>query len=317
MTKMMTDDRPFRYVCGKCRGRGLYRDDDFLVGDFSIVCPTCGNRYYGDVGGKTQGAAPVKEYYTPEPPPPAGAIHFALERTANILTGPDLIRRRRTEKEEDSMTVTRPCNNCGRVLTIIGGGCCYVCYHAGKGLIGTAKDAARAAIKAKIESGVMKKGGGHRGPKPKGILAPKPPVIAPEGAANPASPAAAVPTYEPVPARFLESAPPKSPAALAPMSDAAVSKAMVDAVRDDKKGARLFALGGFLPANLLAESSPGRIIEDTPEIFIAFTDERDQKLHAALIAEAARLRRTPEQQILWMLQNAIDQEKSLLAEAGR
>jgi hypothetical protein len=41
----------------------------------------------------------------------------------------------------------------------VGNGCCFVCYHAGKGLVGPAKDAARAAVKAKIDSGKLKRSG--------------------------------------------------------------------------------------------------------------------------------------------------------------
>ena len=88
MPEIMPIERKFYWTCGKCRGAGLYRDDDFLVGDFSIVCPICGNRYYGDVGGRARGLAPVKTYYTPESAPlPFGASHFILERMANIMTG--------------------------------------------------------------------------------------------------------------------------------------------------------------------------------------------------------------------------------------
>ena len=45
------------------------------------------------------------------------------------------------------------CRNCERVLTIVSDHCCYVCYHAGKGLEGEKKDAALAAAKERIQSG--------------------------------------------------------------------------------------------------------------------------------------------------------------------
>ncbi|MCX5822395.1 MAG: hypothetical protein NTY86_02515, partial [Deltaproteobacteria bacterium] len=264
----MSVERKFYWTCGKGHGAGLYRDDDLLAGDFSIVCPICGNRYYGDVGGRARGLAPVKTYYTPESAPlPFGASHFILERTANIMTGSGQIRPRTTEKKEESMAVTKACANCGRVLSIFGGGCCYVCYHAAKGLEGTAKDDARAAIKAKIESGGLRRGG-RSGPRPKGRIAPPDPAIAPTRRKS--------------------------------LRQMAVD-AMHEATRGDKEGGmvpggakdiRYFTGGPLLPGEKIVHA---RVAEGVPVISIDFADERDRKIYDALIAEAARMRRTPEQ----------------------
>lgn len=162
MPENMPDERPFYLACGKCRGAGLYRDDDRLVGDYSIVCPICGNRYYGDVGGKARGLVPVKVYCVPEiAPPPFGASHFIQERAANIVTGSGRSSARTTEKKEESMPKTKiPCANCKRELTVVGERCCFVCYQAGKGLEGEEKAAALAAVKEKIKGGRIYR---HRG----------------------------------------------------------------------------------------------------------------------------------------------------------
>ena len=158
-----TDERPFYWACGKCGSRGLYRDDDRLVGDWSIACRTCGNRFYGEVGGKAQGAAPVKVFYMPEAAPPLGPNHFTLERTANILTGPGLIQLRTIEEKEKAMGKRAPCRNCKRDLTIVADDYCFVCNKAGKGLEGEEKAAALAVIKAKIESGGLRRCWNHGG----------------------------------------------------------------------------------------------------------------------------------------------------------
>lgn len=57
------------------------------------------------------------------------------------------------ENEEEAMSKEKkPCRNCGRVLTIIGDGCCFVCYKAGKWLAGEEKERALAAVKARIQA---------------------------------------------------------------------------------------------------------------------------------------------------------------------
>jgi len=247
-------ERSYSWACGKCGSKGLYRDEDFAVGDFAIACPMCGNRYYGDLGSRSQGVAPVKVYCEIKAaPPPAGPGHFVLERTANILKGQW---RPPAHKKEESMSKIGTCRNCDRALSIVADGCCYLCYRAGKGLEGEEKAAALATVKAKIGSGTMRKGGGRRGPKTAagkaapGGKAPKPP--------------------RPVPDRPT-------------------------------------------PGFILAEA---RVPEGTLSISLDFIEACDRKLYDALLEQARRLRRTPKQQILWILQNAIEQETSLLAEAS-
>ena len=64
------------------------------------------------------------------------------------------------EKREGNMK--GKCRNCERVLTIVSDHCCYVCYHAGKGLEGEQKDAALEAAKKRIQSGGLMKVGRRR-----------------------------------------------------------------------------------------------------------------------------------------------------------
>jgi len=103
--------------------------------------------------------------------------HFAAERTANILTGPELFRFR---KGVEDMGKRAPCRNCDRELTIVADGCCFLCYRAGKGLDGEEKEAALAAEAARIKGGKIKKAW-NRGPEkiaPAFSLDPLPPVKA-------------------------------------------------------------------------------------------------------------------------------------------
>jgi hypothetical protein len=125
------------YVCGKCGAGGLFRDDDILAGLVYIACSICGNRWPG-------GAKPMDG---------------ATKQDGDMMPHRVPIE----NKEGSKMSITGACRNCGRLLTIIGNGCCWKCYQAGKGLEGEEKAAALASVKAKIESGVMKKGGGRRG----------------------------------------------------------------------------------------------------------------------------------------------------------
>ena len=331
MPEIMPDERPFYWTCGKCRGAGLYRDDDRLVGDFSIVCPICGNRYYGDVGGKVRGLAPVKIYYTPEiAPPPFGASHFVQERTANIVTGPAGSGARTTEKKEESMPKTKiPCANCKRKLTVVADHCCYACYNAGKGLDGEEKAAARAAIKEKIESGRLKRGGGRRGPRPKGRIAPATPPEKTDKRKRACVNCGRV--------RFIyrEDLCGLCCGAAADLADDERAVALEEIKRKIESGevgtgkrrspfgkpvpAGRFEVGGLVPGGAEGMHAfahrpllPGekivaaRVVEGTPEIFISFADERDRKIYDVLIVEANRLRRTPEQQILYMLQDWFD-----------
>lgn len=262
MPEIMPEERPFYWACGKCRSRGIYRDDDFAVGDFAIACPMCGNRYYGDIGSGTQartkGVAPVKVYHTPRPaPPPTGPGHYTLERTANILTGPWRSTARSMEKTEESMAKTGPCANCKRILSIIGEGCCFVCYKAGKGLVGEAKDIARAAIKAKIEAGGLRRSG--RSGKGRGK--------------------------------------PNKPWRPAPLPDDLPDDGLIP-----DPGEKSGAAGRTARRFVLGEAS---VPDGVLLIKVDFSDDRDRKIYDAVIAMARRLRREPEQQILWMLQNAI------------
>ena len=159
--------------------------------------------------------------------------------------------------KEEFMAVTRPCANCGRELTIVGNGCCFVCYTAGKGLIGPQRDAALAAVKEKIKSGGLRKGGNRRKPAP--------------------APAAG------------------ETKTMSPVKIAEVKM-------------HVKALG--------AKLAPAGVPEGTPAICLCFIEPRDRTLYAAVLNQAERLRRTPEQQILWMLQNSLEQEMGLLAEAS-
>jgi len=144
------------WVCGKCRSRGLYRDDDFSVGDFSIVCPLCGNRYYPGAGRLSAGIAPVMAGAAAKPAAATISGHFEQERTSNILTGPARSAPKKKDRERRNTVTTnkkRECENCGRVKFLVGGGHCSICYQTAKGLTGDERAAALAAIKAKIESG--------------------------------------------------------------------------------------------------------------------------------------------------------------------
>lgn len=59
----------------------------------------------------------------------------------------------------------RECRNCGREKTVVGDGCCFVCYNAGKGLEGDKKVAALAAAKERIEGGGLRCGGSRQSKK--------------------------------------------------------------------------------------------------------------------------------------------------------
>lgn len=201
----------------------------------------------------------MKVYYSPaDAPLPSYASHFILERAANIVTGPGGSGARTTEKKEDSMTTSRkkPCANCEREMSIVGEHCCFVCYHAGKGLEGEEKAAALAAVKENIKGGRIYRGRGRSPFRPGLQSAPADPAITPR--------------------RRKE---PKPPVDKTPASR-----------EEDFELSRLITIG--------------------------FPDECDRKIYDALIGQAARQRRTPEQQILWMLQNAMEYETGLLAEAS-
>ena len=199
----------------------------------------------------------MKVHDTPKPaPPPTGPGHYILERTANILTGPWRPSAGAIEKKEESMVSKGTCKNCGREMTIVGGGCCFTCYHRGKGLEGEKKDAALAAVKEAIERGEIGKGKRRSG-KPVAALTPK-------------------------------------------------------EKKEKMKLRKIFGDGGMMPHRVPVKD----LLEDTPSILLVFAGDRDRKIYDALIEKAERLRRTPEQQILWMLQNAIEQEAGLLAEAS-
>jgi hypothetical protein len=267
----------FKWVCGKCRGSGLYREDDRLVGDCCIACPICGNRYYNDVGRVSVGVAPVKVRYTPTPAPPPEPNHFTLERTASIATGPGRSGARANEKEEEPMAVRKPCANCGRDLTVVSRGLCFVCYTAGKGLVGEERDAALAAVKAKIGSGgLSRRGGAHRGPR----------KAAP---ANTGDNGDMMPHHAPV----IPGPVPKPLAAHVDRETTVVAPA-----RGDDES--------------VYTKAPARAVEGTPVIAIDFADERDRKIYGEVITMARSFRRTPEQQILWMLQHSIEQETAHL-----
>jgi len=151
------------YVCGKCRSKGLYRDDHFSVGDYAIVCPICGNRFYPGAGRLAAGIAPVMTNMEAKAAKPAVVVsgHFKQERTANILTGQArLAAEKRIKKGEIEMASKKPqpCENCGRIKSIVGGGFCWSCYRAAKGRDGDNRTAALAEIKARINRGEIKQG---------------------------------------------------------------------------------------------------------------------------------------------------------------
>lgn len=153
----MEEERPFHFVCGKCRGRGLYKDVDG-----AIACLLCGNRFYGDQFVKIKGEAPVKIYHDPEPIKISSG-HFQTQRMENIAQGSSLPKFWRNRKKEETMSKKGACRNCSRVLSIIGNQCCFTCYNAAKGLSGDDKAAALSAIKKKIDSGELRKTGpGHK-----------------------------------------------------------------------------------------------------------------------------------------------------------
>jgi hypothetical protein len=178
-------------------------------------------------------------------------------------------------KEEEPMSVTRACANCGRVLSIVGEDCCFVCYHAGKGLEGDAKTAALAAIKAKIESGGLKRGGNGG----RGKVRPKVRAIAPEGTAAAREVRTGVAS--------------ESPAAPSGGETKKMSPAKISEVKTHIK-----ALGEKI--------GRARAPENVPVISLDFIEDRDRKIYDAVIAEASLRRRVPEQQILYMLQDWFD-----------
>ena len=238
-----------KYRCGKCGSGGLYLDDDYMAGLVYVACKICGNRWPG-------GAKPVDGT---EP-----------------IDGTE--RKEQTGIEEgQDMSIKGPCRNCGRVLCIIADGCCFVCRQAGKGLAGEEKAAALAAVKAKIESGTMRKGGGRRGPRK---------------AAQEVAPA-------PAGGRIKKNVEER---ATKEQKSGAIDAGILQDRKPKVEGKMRFA--------------PARNPEGTPVICLGFAEKRDREIYNVVIAMAARLRREPEQQILWMLQNAIEHEAGILAEAG-
>jgi len=192
------------WVCGKCGSAGLYRDDDFAVGDFAIVCRICGNRWYPGAGRLSSCIAPVMAKTEAEtsikPATATVSLHFEQGRMANILTGPaSMAPAKRIEKREKTVADNRKraCANCGRVRFIIGAGMCWICCQAAKGLDGDERAAALAEIKAKIESGEVGWGKHGKG-GPKRAQAVKDPAIAPPGWKAPRPPAAQTDALKPV-----------------------------------------------------------------------------------------------------------------------
>lgn len=193
-------------------------------------------------------------------------------------------------KQEEVMAVTKPCANCGRVLTIVGCGWCFICNKAAKGLVGVRRDEALAAVKAKIDRGEVKQGGGRK-KKAAAETHATPPPPAPEGTAAASESATAV---------------------IAVIAGDAIASS------DALSSGGLVSDAAFSPLFLLGERpAPARVSEGVPVISLDFADERDRAIYSVLITTAARLRRSPEQQIFWMLQNAIEAETDLLQEALR
>lgn len=116
--------------CLRCGSANVHRDDDELIGRASIACFKCGNRQY------------------------QGTDYVGFEmREDGSSPAPS------TNREVDVMAAKGNCSNCGREMTIVGNDRCFVCYTAGKGLVGTPLDAALAAVKEKIASGGLRRGG--------------------------------------------------------------------------------------------------------------------------------------------------------------
>ncbi len=157
-----------KYVCGKCRGNGLYREEDRSVGDCCIACKLCGNRYYDSIGRSGVGVAPRKVHFTPAPDQPPDPDHFETERSQNILTGHDRIRIATPKKKEGIMPKGKGiCKNCGREKFLLAG-LCSVCLKAARGLKGEVRETSLATIKERIENGDIKRGrpGGTKDPVP-------------------------------------------------------------------------------------------------------------------------------------------------------
>jgi hypothetical protein len=116
--------------CLRCGSASVGRDDDLINGRASIGCMMCGNRQYRDT-----------DY-----------VGFEM-REEGSRPAP------LTNREANIMSAKRACGNCGRMMAIVGKDRCFVCYAAGKGLEGPAQDAAYAAVKEKIFSGGLRRGG--------------------------------------------------------------------------------------------------------------------------------------------------------------
>jgi hypothetical protein len=117
--------------CLRCGSSSVSRDDDKLAGRVSISCFKCGNRQYKDT-----------DY-----------VGFEMREE-----GP----KSASASREDVMAVKRACKNCAREMTIVGKGLCFTCSAAGKGLEGPKLDAALDAVKEKIASGGLRKGGRNK-----------------------------------------------------------------------------------------------------------------------------------------------------------
>jgi hypothetical protein len=211
-----------KYRCGKCGSGGLYRDEDFEAGFVYIACTICGNRWPG-------GVKPVDG-----------------QKNQDI----------RPEIKEDAMqNRTGPCANCKRVRTYQGGGHCFLCNRASKGLEGEERSAALAAIKEQIE----------KGGRPKKAMAD--PAIAPAGGKT---------------------------------------KKKVEE-RDSKK-----QKSGTIDAGILQDRKgkvEGKAQKDADAIYLKFSDERDRALYAALYGESVRMRRSVEQQLMFIIQVALEMDK--------
>lgn len=138
-------------VCGKCGSENVFGHQGVVEVDGltepSLSCLSCGNtsesKKYGFHRGEVVGI-PGR----PHKPVLAGSIPApATIKKESIMKGEDKYRPHR-------LIV---CSNCGRERTDQGGGMCFLCKTAAKGLEGEARETALAAVKLKLVEGKPRK----------------------------------------------------------------------------------------------------------------------------------------------------------------
>jgi hypothetical protein len=186
----------------------------------------------------------------------------------------------RQQMEGEVMSVHKECRNCGRIMAISQDGMCGGCFNRGKHLEGQDKLEALAQAKEDFEG---------RGPLTTGKRGPR--IIAGKKAEKPLS------------TKHSSRKPDRkeSTTIFSPMP-----------TRDDQdpKLAKAFDLPDV------------QVSRDIVETFAAYQiilhfDDGDEKLYAGLKALARKYRRTPDQQLLWLLEHELTNEGYLLLEADR